>query len=154
MVLSFTTSSAGIAQVVTDGTTGPGQALSGPDYAIDADLGTQAGSNLFHSFEEFSIRTGESATFSGPGNIENVIGRVTGGDVSSIDGRLASSIPEADLWLFNPAGVVFGLNATLDLTGSFHAWSLKFGLGAHNLWRDVENGPARQRYVRQSRSSR
>ena len=107
-------------QVVTDGTTGPGQALAGPDYQIGAELGTKAGSNLFHSFEQFSIETGGSAIFSGPGSIENIIGRVTGGNVSSIDGRLASTIPGADLWLFNPAGIVFGANATLDLTGSFH----------------------------------
>ena len=110
----------GFAQVVTDGTAGPGEVLSGPDYEIGADLGTQAGDNLFHSFDQFSIDTGESATFSGPGTIDNVISRVTGGDISSIDGRLASSIPGASLWLFNPAGVVFGPNASLDVSGSFH----------------------------------
>lgn len=43
-----------IAQVVTDGTAGPGEVLTGPDYDIAADLGTQAGDNLFHSFEDLS----------------------------------------------------------------------------------------------------
>lgn len=109
-----------VAQVVTDGTTGSGETLTGPDYVIGDDLGTRAGDNLFHSFEQFSIATGESATFTGPGDIDNVISRVTGGDISSIDGRLASTIPGASLWLFNPAGVVFGANASLDVTGSFH----------------------------------
>lgn len=108
------------AQVATDGTTGAGVTIEGPDYDIGADLGTQAGGNLFHSFEQFSIGTGESATFSGPNNVDNVIGRVTGGDISSIDGRLASTIQGADLWLLNPAGVVLGPNASLDLDGSFH----------------------------------
>ena len=108
------------AQVVTDGTTGAREALEGPDYEIGADLGTEAGDNLFHSFDEFSIGTGESATFTGPDNIDNIISRVTGGDISSIDGLIASSIPGANLWLFNPAGVVFGANASLDVSGSFH----------------------------------
>ncbi|MGH1481697.1 MAG: filamentous hemagglutinin N-terminal domain-containing protein [Geminicoccales bacterium] len=116
----FISHGAGMAQVSTDGTVGNQTSLNGPDYDIGADLGTQAGDNLFHSFDEFSIGTGESAIFSGPGNIENVISRVTGGDVSSIDGRIASTIPGASLWLFNPAGVIFGANASLDVTGSFH----------------------------------
>lgn len=108
------------AQVVTDGTTGDGVALEGPDYEIGADLGTRAGDNLFHSFDEFSIDTGESATFTGPGGIDNIISRVTGGEISTIDGLIASTIPGASLWLFNPSGVVFGANASLDVSGSFH----------------------------------
>ena len=108
-------------QVSTDGSVGAAQTLSGPNYGIDAELGTQAGGNLFHSFQRFSIGTGESATFSGPGSVDNIISRVTGGELSSVDGLLASTIPGASLWLFNPAGVVFGPNASLDVSGSFHA---------------------------------
>ncbi|MEM7043312.1 MAG: filamentous hemagglutinin N-terminal domain-containing protein [Pseudomonadota bacterium] len=108
------------AQVITDGTAGEGVALEGPDYDIGAELGTQAGGNLFHSFEQFSIDTGESTTFGGPGGIDNIISRVTGGELSTIDGLIISTIPGASLWLFNPAGVVFGPNASLDVTGSFH----------------------------------
>lgn len=108
------------AQVSTDGTAGERRALSGPDYRIDADLGTVAGDNLFHSFEAFSIDTGESATFAGPAAVDDVIARVTGGELSAIDGLIASTIPGASLWLFNPAGVVFGPNASLDVPGSFH----------------------------------
>lgn len=108
------------AQVVTDGTTGDATTLTGPDVEIGAELGTETGNNLYHSFLEFSIETGGSATFTGPGNIENIVGRVTGGKISSIDGLLASTIPGASLFLFNPAGVVFGPNASLDVTGSFH----------------------------------
>ncbi|MGI9419259.1 MAG: filamentous hemagglutinin N-terminal domain-containing protein [Geminicoccaceae bacterium] len=104
----------------TDGSVGAAQTLGGPNYDIDAELGTQAGGNLFHSFQEFSIGTDESATFSGPGSVDNIISRVTGGELSAVDGLLASTIPGASLWLFNPAGVVFGPNASLDVSGSFH----------------------------------
>lgn len=108
------------AQVTLDGTVGPAGALPGPNYAITADLGRQVGGNLFHSFGQFSIYSGESATFSGPNSVNNIIGRVTGGQVSTIDGTLRSTIPGASLWLLNPAGVLFGENASLDVPGSVH----------------------------------
>ena len=112
-----------LGQVATDGSVGAAQVLSGPDYEIGAELGAQAGGNLFHSFQQFSVDTGESATFSGPGSIDNIISRVTGGELSAVDGLIASTIPGASLWLFNPAGVVFGPNASLDVSGSFHVSS-------------------------------
>jgi filamentous hemagglutinin family protein len=114
------TASPTIAQIATDGTAGPAVRLDGPDMAIGAALGTRAGDNLFHSFQEFSIRAGQSATFSGPATVRNVIGRVTGGAPSAIDGTLRSTMPAADLWLLNLAGIVFGPEARLDLPGSLH----------------------------------
>ncbi|QTA93451.1 Filamentous hemagglutinin family N-terminal domain-containing protein, CHAT domain-containing [Desulfonema magnum] len=105
-----------------DGTLGNAGKLSlpGPDYEIKAEFGRQAGANLFHSFQQFNIHTDERATFSGPDSVQNIISRVTGGNVSWIDGRLGSAIPGADLYMLNPAGVMFGANASLDLSGSFH----------------------------------
>lgn len=96
-------------------------ALNGPDYKITEDLGSRAGSNLFHSFGQFNLNNTESATFSGSTGINNVIGRVTGGQASNIDGTLRVSIPEANLYLLNPAGIIFGPNAKLNVPGSFHA---------------------------------
>jgi filamentous hemagglutinin family protein len=107
------------AQIVLDGTLGPQGPLAGPDYRIGADLGQQRGGNLFHSFSDFNLSPNESATFSGPPSVDNVIGRVTGGNGSFIDGRLASDIPGANLFLINPSGVVFGPHAALDVQGSF-----------------------------------
>ncbi len=109
------------AQISTDGTIGPAADLDGPDFAIGEDLGRLAGANLFHSFRAFNLRNGESATFSGPDNVQNVISRVTGGAASSVDGQIISTMPVADFFLINPAGVVFGPNATLDVGGSFFA---------------------------------
>jgi filamentous hemagglutinin family protein len=121
------------AEVVLDGTTGPAGALPGPDFAIPAEVGRRAGGNLFHSFRSFNLAQPESATFTGPAGIANVISRVTGDERSSIDGTLRSTVPGADLWFLNPAGVVFGPNARLDVQGSFHvstADELRFTDGA------------------------
>jgi filamentous hemagglutinin family protein len=90
-------------------------------YSIGADLGKQVGGNLFHSFGKFGLATTETATFSGPTTVNNVIGRVTGGTRSDIDGKIQSNIARANLFLINPSGIVFGPNATVNVSGAFHA---------------------------------
>lgn len=80
-----TVTSAG-AQVVMDSTLGQAGALAGPDFQIQAKLGKTVGNNLFHSFAEFSLASDQSATFTGPDSIQNILGRVTGDKVSHIDG--------------------------------------------------------------------
>lgn len=109
-----------VADIVTDGTVGPAQPLEGPYYHIPAELGTVRDRNLFHSFEKFSLQADQSADFTGPDHIANVISRVTGGERSYLDGYLASAMPNADFYFFNPAGVVFGPNAYLDLPAAMH----------------------------------
>ncbi len=114
------------AQVVPDGTMGTAGEIKGPVYDIKAEYGKQSGSNLFHSFGQFSITSGETADFRVSPAIRNIISRVTGGEISSIDGTLRSTlsgssvISDANLYLLNPAGVIFGQNAVLDIGGSFH----------------------------------
>ena len=108
------------AEISTDGSVGPRVQLDGPEFAIGADLGTRAGGNLFHSFERFFLGPNERATFSGPNQVENIISRVTGGERSGIDGTIRSAIAGANFYFINPAGVVFGPNARLDVAGSFH----------------------------------
>ena len=121
------------AGVSTDGTMGPARSLSGPDFSISHDLGTLSGRNLFHSFTTFSISQGESATFTGPSSIANVISRVTGGETSSIDGLLRSEVGTANFFFINPSGVVFGENAKVDVPAAFHvgtADEIRFSDGA------------------------
>jgi len=115
-----------LAQVLTDGTVGPARRLEGPDYAVTAELGRQAGGNLFHSFSQFDIGAGQSAVFSGPGSVASIIGRVTGGAASAIDGRIRSEIPGADLFLINPWGMVFGPGAAIEVDGSVFAGTADF----------------------------
>ncbi len=114
------------AGINTDGSLGPATTLTpggpkGNDYTIPSNLGQQKGSNLFHSFGNFNVDTGYTATFTGPDGTTNVIGRVTGGNSSWIDGRLGCDITGANLWLLNPFGILFGSNASLNVNGSFHA---------------------------------
>jgi filamentous hemagglutinin family protein len=121
------------AQITLDGSLGPPGPLTGPDYRIGAELGQLRGSNLFHSFGAFNVPTGGSASFAGPNTITNILGRVTGGQPSSIDGVLRSEIAGANLYLLNPSGVLFGPNAALEVSGSFHVSTadvLRFADGA------------------------
>jgi len=107
-----------VAEVILDGSLGPAGPLLGPDFEISADLGQQKGANLFHSFSEFDLERHQSATFLGPPTVRHIIGRITSGTLSKINGRLSSQIPQADLYLMNPYGFAFGPQATLDLQGS------------------------------------
>ena len=112
--------SVSLAQITLDGSLGPKGPLAGPYVRIPAAVGQIRGPNLFHSFGEFNVPTGWSATFTGPNTITNILGRVTGGQPSHIDGLVQSKIPGANLFLLNPSGVLFGPNACLDVQGSFH----------------------------------
>jgi filamentous hemagglutinin family protein len=110
---------AGAPGVVLDGSLGTSGALPGPNYTITANMGRQVGSNLFQSFSSFNLTSAESATFTGPPQIRNILARVTGGSSSSIDGAINSDIAGANLFLLNPSGVIFGPHAQVNVTGSF-----------------------------------
>ena len=89
-------------------------------YQIDG--GNLSGDNttLFHQFDQFGLLTEETAQFNHPVAVQSIIGQILGGDASIIDGLLAVE-GEADLYLVNPAGILFGENTQLDLNGSFSA---------------------------------
>lgn len=108
------------AEVVTDGSLGAQVNLLGPDFQIGEQLGSRQGNNLFHSFQRFNIANQQSATFTGDSAIENVVSRVTGGQVSLINGLLKSEIGQADFYFINPAGIVFGANAQVDVPAAFY----------------------------------
>lgn len=82
--------------------------------------GAVRGANLFHSFTEFNVGGQQQVYFTNPAGIENILSRVIGNDPSEILGTLGVN-GNANLFLLNPNGILFGRNARLDIAGSFVA---------------------------------
>lgn len=125
-----------IAQIIPDDSLGTerSQVIGGTVQGAPAELingGAQRGVNLFHSFSEFNVGDGQQVYFANPVGITNILSRVTGNNPSNILGTLGVN-GNANLFLINPNGLLFGPNARLDIRGSFLAStadSLKFDNG-------------------------
>ncbi|GAB1539934.1 hypothetical protein NUACC21_26030 [Scytonema sp. NUACC21] len=99
--------------------------------ADQIDGGAQRGSNLFHSFTQFNVDDGQRVYFTNPIDVKNIFTRVTGGQGSNILGTLGVN-GNANLFLINPNGILFGKNAQLDVRSSFVATTAN-GLQFENL---------------------
>ena len=78
------------------------------------------GVNLFHSFGNFNVPNNNIANFLNNSGLptSNILGRVTGGNISNIFGTIQTTgFGNANLFLMNPAGFLFGPNATLNVGG-------------------------------------
>jgi filamentous hemagglutinin family protein len=129
LLLTFGTKGS-IAQI-TPATDGTGTIVQTQNNQINISGGTQAGSNQFHSFQQFGVNAGQTANFIANPNIANILGRVTGGDASLINGMLKVSGSNANLYLINPAGIVFGKDASLNIPAAFTATTAN-GIGFGN----------------------
>lgn len=99
--------------------------IAGPTGTTQFNItgGTRPGTgpNLFHSFGEFGVSTNTIANFLNETALptSNILGRVTGGNPSNIFGTIQTTgFGNANLFLMNPAGIVFGPNASLNVSGS------------------------------------
>ena len=111
-----------IAQLTPDNTLGAENSVVTPLDQLNEkiDGGARRGANLFHSFQDFNVGEGRGVYLANPLGIENILSRVTGGNPSNILGRLGV-LGNANLFLLNPNGILFGANASLDIKGSFLA---------------------------------
>jgi filamentous hemagglutinin family protein len=105
--------------ISSDGTLPTPTEVTPTATGVEINGGTTKEGNLFHSFKDFSVPTGSEAFFNNAPDVVNILNRVTGGNISSIDGLLRAN-GSANLFLINPAGIVFGEGASLDIGGSFY----------------------------------
>ncbi|BAU12345.1 filamentous hemagglutinin family outer membrane protein [Leptolyngbya sp. NIES-3755] len=116
------------AQIVP--TTGSGTIALPQGQQIQIQGGIEAGTNLFHSFDRFNLDANQTATFFANPAIQNILGRVVSGEASRINGLLQVN-GNANLILMNPAGILFGATARLDVPGSFTATTAnRMGIGS------------------------
>ncbi|MBD2604272.1 CHAT domain-containing protein [Scytonema hofmannii FACHB-248] len=136
----FATISAGLAsaQQIIPAADGTSTIVTPNGNRLDISGGKTSGdgANLFHSFQEFGISREQIANFQANPVLQNILGRVTGGNPSIINGLIQVTGGSSNLFLLNPAGIVFGANASLNVPGAFTATTAN-GIGFGNLWFDA-----------------
>jgi filamentous hemagglutinin family protein len=96
--------------------------------------------NLFHSFTRFGLDSNQIANFLSKPQIQNILGRVTGGDASIINGLIQVTGGNSNLYLMNPAGIIFGSNASLNVPASFTATTATgIGFGGNHWFNAIAN---------------
>jgi filamentous hemagglutinin family protein len=102
---------------VPDNTLGTQVSASNNNFTVTG--GLSRGQTLFQSFSDFSIPTGGTVNFNNSAGTRDIITRVTGNLFSDLNGTLNTQ--GANFLLINPAGVVFGPNAQLNVGKAFAA---------------------------------
>ncbi|MBD2413719.1 hypothetical protein FACHB389_11745 [Nostoc calcicola FACHB-389] len=125
------------AQSITPATDGTGSIVTPNGNQLDISGGSLSrdGANLFHSFQKLGLDSNQIANFLSNPNIQNILGRVVGGDPSIINGLLQVTGGNSNLFIMNPAGIVFGANASLNVPADFTATtanSIGFGSNSFN----------------------
>ncbi|MCT7972646.1 CHAT domain-containing protein [Laspinema olomoucense] len=124
-----------LAQAIAPAGDGTGTLVTpeGNRFEITGGQRSPDGINLFHSFERFNLDAGQIANFQSLPEIQNILGRITGGNASYINGLIQISGGPSNLFLMNPAGILFGPNAQLNLPGDLTVTTAT-GIGFGNHW--------------------
>ncbi|HEY9831664.1 MAG TPA: CHAT domain-containing protein [Stenomitos sp.] len=136
ILLKVLTSAPTLAQSITPAADGTGTMVipEGNRFHIQGGTLSSDRTNLFHSFQQFGLNSGEIANFISNPDIRNILGRVTGGEPSLINGLIQVSGGNSNLYFMNPAGIVFGANASLNVPADFIATTAT-GIGfGENRW--------------------
>lgn len=104
---------------------------NGNQFNITGGVLSSDQANLFHSFSQFSLNQNQIANFISQPQIKNILARVVGGNASIINGLIEVTGGNANLFLMNPAGIVFGTHAQLNVPASFTATTAT-GIGFGN----------------------
>jgi filamentous hemagglutinin family protein len=123
------------AQRISPANDGTGTRVNVRGDRLDITGGRQSrdNANLFHSFDRFGLSRQQVANFLSNPEIRNILVRVVGGDPSVINGRIDVTGGNSNLFLMNPAGVVFGANAQLNVPASFTATTAN-GVQLNSRW--------------------
>ncbi|MEB3337084.1 MAG: filamentous hemagglutinin N-terminal domain-containing protein, partial [Leptolyngbyaceae bacterium] len=124
-----------IAQSIVPALDGTGTLVTPDGDRLDISGGSLSGdgANLFHSFQEFGLTQGQIANFLATPQLQNILGRVVGGHPSVINGLIQMTGGSANLYLMNPAGMLFGPSASLNVPASFTATTAN-GIGFGSDW--------------------
>ncbi|WNC31182.1 CHAT domain-containing protein [Thermosynechococcus sp. PKX82] len=143
-------SSAAYSQI-TPATNGTGTTVIQNGQQIDIGGGRLSGNgqNLFHLFHNFNVGNGQVANFLSNPQIRNILAGVNGGNASYINGLIQITGGNSNLYLLNPAGIVFGPNARLNLPAAFHASTAQrvlfeggiFDVNGQNLYQSLNGQP-------------
>ena len=123
------------AQQIVPANDGTGTIVTPNGNRLDITGGTISGdnANLFHSFQQFGISPEQIANFQASPALQNILGRITGGNASVINGLIQVTGGNANLFLMNPAGFIFGANASLNVPGAFTVTTAN-GIGFGSSW--------------------
>jgi len=133
-LLSAIATQSAIAQPITpDSSTNTIVTPDGNHLDITGGQLSNDGTNLFHSFSQFGLDVNQIGNFISNPEILNILSRVTGGNPSVINGLLQVTGGNSNLFLINPAGIIFGSNAQLNVPASFTATTAT-GISFGNHW--------------------
>jgi filamentous hemagglutinin family protein len=130
------------AQPITPANDGTGTVVTPNGNRFDIQEGSLSpdGANLFHSFQQFGLDSAQIANFLSLPSIRNILGRVVGGNPSLINGLIQVTGGNSNLFLMNPAGIIFGKDASLNVPASFTATTATgIGFGGNNWFNAFGN---------------